>query len=180
MMSTPHPRPPLLRLPAFPHRLCGAGPLLSIVGENVLSIRPGAIPLVIDLEGDLGGCASYISLLQACADGAPEDSAGSRGGRSTIRERSLLVKESFISNLLSGIASIGLGLITGAKLLLRRRVHLAKGALVPGAAVGYRQYQRVRLAWRTKNRFYVTDRKGFLHHQGISFLWHCKRQNHSS
>ena len=39
----------LFSLPALLHCLGGASPCLSLLGENFLSIRPGAIPLIIDI-----------------------------------------------------------------------------------------------------------------------------------
>src|SRR5690606_9636612 len=49
--------------------------------------------------------------------------------------------------------------IPGTEFLLRRGVHVAEGALVPGTAVGHRQDQRMGLARGAKNRLYIVDGK---------------------
>ena len=56
-------------------------------------------------------------------------------------------------------------LAAGAKGLLRRGIHLAEGAFVPGAAVGHRQDQRLRLAGRAEHGFDVADRD--VHRAGL-------------
>jgi hypothetical protein len=58
------------------------------------------------------------------------------------------------------------------KLLLRRGVHLAIGALVPGTAIGDRQDERLTFARRAKDRVDITNWEILIHWVIVSELRH--------
>jgi len=66
----------------------------------------------------------------------------------------------------------GLLFIADVKPLLRRGVHLAVCALVPGTAIGNRQDQRLCFAWRAKDRVDITNWEILIHQLIVSELRH--------